>query len=80
MGRAVYEVGEGDEGGGETDGGAVEGCDKDFWVRVEGIGYLEITGDEVPEGFAADVGVGGEGAGDLDIGAAGEGKSVERDM
>jgi hypothetical protein len=31
----IDEVGEGDEGGGEADCGAVEGCDEDFGVRVE---------------------------------------------
>jgi hypothetical protein len=31
----VDEVGEGDEGGGEADCGAVEGCDEDFGVGVE---------------------------------------------
>ena len=71
MGGGVDEVGEGDEGCGEADGGAVESGDEDFRVRVEGVCYFEVVGDEVLEGVAADVGVGGEGAGDCNVGAAG---------
>ena len=70
MRGCVDEVGEGDEGGGEADGGAVESGDEDFGVRVEGVCYFEVVGDEVFEGVAADVDVGGEGAGDCYVGAA----------
>jgi hypothetical protein len=35
VGRGVDEVGEGDEGGGEADCGAIEGCDEDFGMGVE---------------------------------------------
>ena len=76
MRGCVDEVGEGDEGGGEADGGAVEGGDEDFGVRVEGVCYFEVVGDEVFEGVAADVDVGGEGAGDCYVGAARWGERV----
>ena len=52
----VDEVAEGDEGGGETDGGTIEGGDEDFRVGVEGAGDFEVVGYEVFEGFATDVG------------------------
>jgi hypothetical protein len=42
----VDEVGEGDEGGGEADCRAIEGCNEDFGVRVEGVGYVEVVCDE----------------------------------
>ena len=76
MRGCVDEVGEGDEGGGEADGGAVESGDEDFGVRVEGVCYFEVVGDEVFEGVAADVDVGGEGAGDCYVGAARWGERV----
>lgn len=71
MRGGVDEVGEGDEGGGEADGGAVESGDEDFRVGVEGVCYFEVVGDEVFERVAPDVDVGGEGAGDCYVGAAG---------
>jgi len=67
--RGVYKVAEGDQCGGETDGWAVEGCDEDFWVCVEGVGYVEVVCDEGFEERVARVeggGVGGaEGGGDV---------------
>lgn len=66
----VYEVAEGDEGGGETDGGAVEGGDEDLGVGVEGVGDVEVVRYEGLEGFAVNVGGGWEGFGDGDVGAA----------
>lgn len=42
----VDEVGEGDEGGGEADGGAVERGHEDVGVRVEGVGDVEVVGDK----------------------------------
>jgi hypothetical protein len=66
----VDEVAEGDEGGGETDGGTVEGGDEDFGVGVEGVCDVEVVRYEGLECFAADVGGGWEGFGDGDVGAA----------
>ena len=40
MGCAVDEIRECDEGSGEADCGAVEGCDEDFGVGVESVGYV----------------------------------------
>ena len=76
MRGGVDEIGERDESGGEADCGPVESGDEDFGVRVEGVCYFEVVGDEVFEGVAADVDVGGEGAGDCYVGAAGEGVSM----
>lgn len=42
-------------------------------MGVEGVCDFEVVGDEVLEGVAADVGGGGEGAGDCYVGAAREG-------
>lgn len=70
MRGGVDEVGEGDEGGREADGGAVKSGDEDFRVCVEGVCYFEIVGNKVAEGVAPDVDVGGEGAGDCYVGAA----------
>jgi hypothetical protein len=44
--RRVDEVGEGDERGGEADHGPVERRDQDLGVRVEGLGDVEVEGDE----------------------------------
>ena len=73
MRSSVDEVAEGDESGGETDCRAVESGDEDFGVRVEGVCYFEIVGHEGSEGFAADVGAGGEGAGYGYVGATARG-------
>lgn len=43
MRRAVYEVGVGDQGGGEAHDGAVETHDEDFGVGVEGLGDVKIV-------------------------------------
>ena len=71
MRGGVDEVGEGDEGGGEADGGAVKSGDEDFRMCVESVCYFEVVGNEVAEGVAPDVDVGGERAGDCYVGAAG---------
>jgi hypothetical protein len=55
VGSAVDEIRECDEGGGETDCGAVEGGYEDFGVRVEGVGYVEVVGYEVFDPVALDV-------------------------
>lgn len=73
MRGAVDEIRVRDERGGEADDGAVEGCDEDFGVRVEGVCDFEVVAGYVAEGFAVDVGVvvGGRAA-DGDVGAGGE--------
>lgn len=40
MRRGVDEVGKGDQGCGEADGGPVERGDQDLGVCVEGVGYV----------------------------------------
>ena len=77
MRGGVDEVGEGDESGGETNGGAVESGDEDFRVGVEGVCYFEVVGDEVFERVAPDVDVGGKRAGDCHVGAAGDLFSID---
>jgi hypothetical protein len=67
----VDEVGEADEGGGEAYGGAIEGCDEDLGVRVEGLGRVDVVGDEGREPLLVQVAA-GVFAGDGDVGAAGE--------
>ena len=62
----------GDERGGEADDGAVEGCDEDLGVRVEGVCDFEVVAGYVAEGVAVDVGGGGGGAADGEVGARGE--------
>ena len=65
-----------DERGGEADDGAVEGCDEDFGVRVEGVCDFEVVACYVAEGFAVDVAVVGGGVeggtADGDVGTGGE--------
>jgi hypothetical protein len=68
---SVDEVGEADEGGGEAYGGAIEGCDEDLGVRVEGLGRVDVVGDEGREPLLVQVAA-GVFAGDGDVGAAGE--------
>lgn len=53
MRSCVDEVREGDEGGGEADGGAVECHDEDLGVGVEGAGDVDVVGDEAAEDVAA---------------------------
>ena len=65
----VDEVGEADEGGGEAYGGAVEGCDEDLGVRVEGLGGVDVVGDEGGEPLLVEVAA-GVFAGDGDVGSA----------
>lgn len=55
MRSCVDEVGECDQGGGETDGGTVECGYEDLGVRVEGMCDVEVVGDEVLEPVAANV-------------------------
>lgn len=59
VGCGVDEVGEGDDGGGEADDGAIEADDEDFWVGAEGVGDVEVEGDEVLEPVLVDVHVAG---------------------
>lgn len=54
----VDEVGEAQEGGGEADGGAVEGGDEDLGVRVEGLGGVKVVGREAREPLLVGVLVG----------------------
>lgn len=49
MRGGVDEVREGDEGGGEADGGAVQGRDEDFGVCVECVCDVEVVGYECAE-------------------------------
>ena len=44
MGNAIDEVREGNQGGGEADGWAVESCDEDLGMRVEGLGDIQVVG------------------------------------
>lgn len=67
VGRGVDEVGEGDQGGGETDGGAIERRHQDLGVRVEGVGDVQVVGDEALEPEAALVIIVGLLAADGDI-------------
>ena len=55
MRDAIDEIREGDEGGGKADCGTVESCDENLGMRVEGLGYVEVVGDEVAEPCAAGV-------------------------
>ena len=41
-------------------------------MRVEGVCYFEVVGDEVFEGVATDVDIWRKGAGDCNVGAAGK--------
>lgn len=60
MGRAVDEVGVGDDGGGEADNGTVEADDEDLWVRGKGFCDVEVEGDKgLEELLAGFVGIGG---------------------
>lgn len=71
-GGGVNEVGEADEGGGEAYGGTVEGCDEDFGVGVEGLGGVDVVGDESGEPLLVEVAA-FVFATDGDVGAAIEG-------
>jgi hypothetical protein len=73
VGRAVDEVGEGGDGGGEPHDGPVEADDEDLGVRAEGVADVQVEGCEVLEPVAVEVGVGRVwgGAGDGYVGAAG---------
>jgi len=69
--RGVDEVAEGDESGGESNGGPVEGGDEDFGMRVEGVGYVEVVGDEGTEPVTAQISTLGHFAGDGDVRTSG---------
>lgn len=60
MRGGINKIREGDEGGGEADGRAVEGGDEDFGVRVEGVCDVEVVGYEAAEDLFAH-GLGGLG-------------------
>lgn len=67
---AVDEVGVGDEGGGEADDGPVEAHDEDLGVGVEGLGDVQVQGDEGPEPVLPGVEVVGVVPADGHVGAA----------
>ncbi|KAK1487555.1 hypothetical protein CCUS01_14983 [Colletotrichum cuscutae] len=69
-GGGVDEVGEGDEGGGEAYDGPVEADDEDLGVGVEGLGDVEVEGDEGLEPVFVGFWARGGGAGDAHVGAA----------
>lgn len=46
MGGTVDEVGVRDKGGGEPYDRPVQPDDEDLGVRVEGLGYVQVEGDE----------------------------------
>lgn len=54
MRGGVDEVGHGDEGCGEADGGTVQGCDEDLGMVVESTGDVHVVGDEVANDLATD--------------------------
>lgn len=70
MWRGIYEVRQRNESGGKPNDGAVEGCNKDLWVGVEGVCYLCVVGNEGFEYLTPDVGTFGMRPGDCDIGTA----------
>ena len=72
MRRGVDEVRESSEGCAEADGWAVQSCNEDLGVRVEGLGGVEVVGDEGGEPLLVGVGAGLGGAGDAYVGAAGD--------
>ena len=51
----VDEIREADEGGREAYGGTVEGRDEDFGVGVEGLGCVDVVGDEGGEPLLVEV-------------------------
>lgn len=55
MRGGVDEVTEGDESGGEANSWSVESGDENLWVRVEGVCYFEIVGDEGAEPVPAEI-------------------------
>jgi len=69
-GDAINKVGEGYKGGGKTDDGPVQTDDQDLGVRVEGLGDVEVVGDEVAQPVVVDGVLGGEvvGLGDARVG------------
>ena len=72
MRGGVDEVREADESCAEAYGGPVEGCHEDLGVRVEGLGGVDVIGDEGGEPLLVQVAA-GVFAGDGDVGAAGRG-------
>lgn len=55
MRSGIYEVGERDERSRKSDDGAVQCGDEDFWVRVEGIGDIEVVGYKVAKACAPEI-------------------------
>lgn len=56
MGDGVDEVGETGQSSGETDCWAIESSDEDLWVGVEGLGNVEVVGDEAGQEVTVNVG------------------------
>lgn len=56
MRDSVDEVCETGQSSGETDCWAVESSDEDLWVRVEGLGDVEVVGDEAGQEVTVHVG------------------------
>lgn len=54
MGSGIYEVGERDERSRQPDSRAIQCGDEDFWVRVEGIGDIEVVSYKAAQDFAPD--------------------------
>ena len=71
MWSGVDEVREADQSCAEADSGSVEGCDEDFGVRVEGLGCVDVVGDEGAEPLLVRVDAFFGFAGDGDVGTAG---------
>lgn len=49
MWYAIYEIREGNQGSGEAHNRAVESCDQDLRMRIEGLGYVQVVRDEAAE-------------------------------
>lgn len=56
VGDGVDEVGETGQSSGETDCWAIESSDEDLWVGVEGLGNVEVVGDEAGQEVTVNVG------------------------
>lgn len=76
MRRGVDEIRESSQSGREADRGAVERDDENLRMAVEGLGDVEIVGDEVLQRLAVLVFALRGGAIDVDVGTAGEGYGV----
>lgn len=68
MGSRVDEVAERDERGRKTDCWAIEGCDENFGMCVEGVSDFEVIGYKTFECLATDVSGSWERFGNRDVG------------